>query len=445
MPLLRTLITPYLFLLVLGSGCIPYAQEIKPADLTLMPQSPIAFLPATGATAPLLAVAEQQNRADHFLRQFFAPWYSDRPLEETRHPFWALEWIATQRVYAENLRPLEHQRVEEFYAQVQSHAYPSSNRPAISLKAVDIRALPTNAPLFNNPRRAGEGFPFDYLQHGVLAANTPVLVTHGSADGAWLFIETPLLYGWVPTGTIAWVDQDTIATWNREQYLALTRDNLPITDPDGIFRFTGGIGTLLPLVSTEGKNYQVMIAVADVNHQAVLKNILVPADAAAIFPIPLSTAEIAALADTMMGQPYGWGDLYGNRDCSGTIRDLFTPFGIWLPRNSAQQANIGQIIPLAHLPPLQREDYLLRHGIPFVTLVWLPGHIMLYLGEYQGRAALLHTMWGVQTRSLFGVEGRWLVAQTAITSLEPGKERKSLLLDVSSLRERLGSFNILVP
>ena len=38
-----------------------------------------------------------------------------------------------------------------------------------------------------------------------------------------------------------------------------------------------------------------------------------------------------------MGVKYGWGGIDGGRDCSSTIKDLLTPFGIWLPRDSKDQ------------------------------------------------------------------------------------------------------------
>ena len=41
--------------------------------------------------------------------------------------------------------------------------------------------------------------------------------------------------------------------------------------------------------------------------------------------------------------------MYQERDCSSTLRDLFTPFGLWLPRNSGQQAGEGIYISLKDL------------------------------------------------------------------------------------------------
>lgn len=167
----------------------------------------------------------------------------------------------------------------------------------------------------------------------------------------------------------------------------------------------------------------------------------ITADRGGIFPLAVTAAQVAELAEKMMGQPYGWGDGYAGRDCSGTLRDLFAPFGLWLPRNSSRQAQVGRVVSLVELPPREREEQLLAEGVPFATLVHLPGHILLYLGEQEGRAALLHTLWGVRTRDLRGREGRWLVGKTVITTLEPGLEAEGFSLDIGSLRERVDSMN----
>lgn len=48
-------------------------------------------------------------------------------------------------------------------------------------------------------------------------------------------------------------------------------------------------------------------------------------------PIPLTARAAAEIGNRMMGQPYGWGGYLFNRDCSLAMRDLFVPFGVWLP------------------------------------------------------------------------------------------------------------------
>jgi hypothetical protein len=68
---------------------------------------------------------------------------------------------------------------------------------------------------------------------------------------------------------------------------------------------------------------------------------------------------------------------------------------------------------------------------------------MLYLGEYQGRAAVMHTLWGLRTKTLTGREGRWIIGQTVITGLEPGMEQDGVFLKIRNLLGRIESMNIL--
>ena len=85
----------------------------------------------------------------------------------------------------------------------------------------------------------------------------------------------------------------------------------------------------------------------------------------------------------MMGQPYGWGGYLFNRDCSLAMRDLFVPFGVWLPRNSSAQAKAWQYISFVKASPAGKEGIIKDEGVPFATLLWLRGHITLYIGTYK--------------------------------------------------------------
>lgn len=430
-----------LFLCLLTAGCARDLTGLEVRDLVLLPQDPQAYVDPERAGRPLVSAAEQEALAVAFLEKHFSAWESAAPLETTKNPFWALDWIGKDQAFAENLRPLDSERREALILQAARAAYPSRDRRGISLRRLDVRALPTRSPLFNDPRKAGEGFPFDNLQHGVIPAGVPLRVTHLSTDGSWAFIETELLYGWVPVVDLAWVDEAFMRAYAAGRYLALTRDETAVADSAGIYRFTVGIGALLPLIDSDADGYRVLIPVADRNRRALLAEGWIAVDGGGMFPLAFTSGQVAELAGKMMGQPYGWGDGYAGRDCSGTLRDLFAPFGLWLPRNSLRQARVGRVVPLAGLPPRERETQLLAEGVPFATLAHLSGHIMLYLGEREGRAAMLHTLWGIRTKDLKGREGRRIVGKTVITTLEPGLEADGLFLDIGSLRERVDSMN----
>ncbi|MDT8443030.1 MAG: SH3 domain-containing protein [Desulfuromonadales bacterium] len=434
-----------LALLLFTTGCLADLSHLVISDLERMPQDPLAYLDPATAHQPLITSAQQQVLASEFLERHFAAWHSEKPLASTGSPFWAVDWIKEHEIYGVNLRPVGADQLQQLIDLTAPASYPSLNRRAIAVRRSNLRALPSRAPLFNDPRKAGEGFPFDNLQHSALPANTPLHVTHISKDGSWVFAETSLVYGWMPVNDLAWIDDAFAREFVTGHYLTLTRDSVPLFDSAGIYRFRAGIGTLLPLISTESGKYRVLLAVADRDRRGHLVESMVPLNHGEVFPLPLNAWRLASLAVGMMGQPYTWGESFNGRDCSATVRDTFAPFGLWLPRNSSKQARMGKVIPLSELAPGGREKHLLSEGVPFLTLIRIPGHIMLYIGGYEGRAALLHTIWGLRTRNLWGREGRWLIGKTVITSLEPGLEQAGVFLDISNLRNRVESMNILAP
>lgn len=67
----------------------------------------------------------------------------------------------------------------------------------------------------------------------------------------------------------------------------------------------------------------------------------------------------------MMGQHYGWGGMFGLRDCSAMTRDLLAPFGIWLPRNSVAQARTGSVLPLEGMSTAEKKPPYCVTASPF--------------------------------------------------------------------------------
>jgi hypothetical protein len=429
--------------MLLLSGCVGNLHQETLLDLKQYPQSPLAYLHSETSQLVLMSQEQQTLRATDFLQNHFLAWHSDAPLELRSDPFWANKWLTEKVVFAENLKPLSPERISDLINQTDVASYPSLQRQAISLRRCSLRALPTNSPLYLDPQKAGEGFPFDYLQHAVIPANTPLQVTHRSKDHDWLYVETALASGWLPVADLAWVDDQFIHAYESGRYVTQTLDNTKVTDELENFYFDSRIGSILPVIETTAHRHRVLIATADENRQAHLQEAFIPRASAELFPLPLTAERVALLAEGMMGQPYGWGDVYSGRDCSGTMRDLFAPFGLWLPRNSSKQALEGTVIALQELSSEQREQAILDQGVPFLTLVRVPGHIMLYLGEYQGRAAVMHTLWGLRTETFTGHEGRWVIGQTVITGLEPGIEKDGIFLEIRNLLSRIESINIL--
>lgn len=421
--LIRSSLLVLLLLAMLG-GCAAKPPGI--ADLDRYPQDATAYLQADTAEA-LLVPPEAQARLDaEYNERFFAPWRKQRASLPAAEAFAGVADFGGRQGYAENLLPLSGERWRQLVASLQRESYPSLARPAITVRNTACRAFPTARPFFLDPRRAGEGYPFDYFQSSALWAGTPVLVTHVSLDGAWFFAEAGFVHGWLPAQDVAWADKAFRAAYQTGRYAALLRDEVTLRDKAGNFLTQTHLGAIFPVAAKDEVGLNLLVPVRDADGAALARSARIPPALAAIKPLPLQPGRIAELANRMLGHPYGWGGLYEDRDCSATLRDLFTPFGLWLPRNSAEQARSGGTFhDLAPLGRGEKRARLLRQGLPFYTLVWLKGHIGLYLGPdpVSGEPMLLHSPWGVRTRDWRGREGRALVGRLAITSLRPGEER----------------------
>jgi len=89
----------------------------------------------------------------------------------------------------------------------------------------------------------------------------------------------------------------------------------------------------------------------------------------------------------------------------------------------------------------EKEQMIKQKAIPFQTLLYKRGHIMLYVGVYDNKPIILHNVWGIKTKK-DGVYGRIIIGKTILSSLELGKYQKDYDENSSILR-KLKSMNIL--
>jgi hypothetical protein len=378
----------------------------------------------------LIPLAEQAGMHERTLERFFAPWHQAKASLSVDDISWGVRSLGSKQGYAENLQPYPQDRWVHVVALQDLPSYPSMSAPGITVRNTDLRVLPSRRPFFLDPARPGEGFPFDYFQNTALWLGTPVLVTHVSMDRAWYFVETALASGWVRTEDVALADPGFLARYESKSLVALRKDEVSLIRA-GRFLGQTHVGALFPMHSQSSQGFTVKVPVRGATGQAVMALADLGYHQASLLPMPLTSRAVAEMADAMSGQLYGWGGMFENRDCSSTMRDLFLPFGIWLPRNSAQQARSGgEFVPLDGLDAASKIRVIRSRGVPFASLIWLPGHIGLYLGvDERGEPLLLHNIWGVRTVLPNGGEGRAVVGRLVISTLRPGEERKDVRRD----------------
>ncbi len=410
-------------------------RETELADLRHYPQSATAY--AGNITEHAVADASQRG----FETRWFSPWNLQALPYTLEEVLWPFRTYRPENAYGENLRPIDPAWFDVMYENANFEAYGTLNAKAVTLRYASLRNFPTRRPLFRDPEKAGEGFPFDYMQNSGVHANEPLLVSHYSKDGAWAYVFTSYATGWLKSDEIAFIPPEHVKKWEAAQQVYVIAEGIPVRDGTGRFLVEGRIGMLLPLVA-RGKHYdRVLVVTPGPDGKGWYREGLIPADAVTESPLSLDAEMLPKIADALLQSRYGWGGLFGERDCSSTLRDLFAPFGIWLPRNSSQQARVGRVIPLKELTPEEKIARIEQEGVPFETLLYRKGHIVLYLGLYEGEVMVLQNLWGVKT--IDGEEeGRHIVGRSVISTLQLGSERSDY--DASNaFATQLESMNII--
>ncbi|WP_462324652.1 SH3 domain-containing protein [Desulfoplanes sp.] len=415
-------------LVLFCSACSPPPSPGMIRDLQTIPQHVAEITSNMGISAPDHPPIVDSGQPSHnYLDHLFAPWHLHAA---TLYPadklLWSTTGFAGKNLVGENLQPWPAGRLEELVTKCGLNGFPNMDQRAVTVRDSNVRALPTNHPGFYPFDRPGEGYPFDYMQYSIMWAGTPVHICHISKDKAWALVEAGFVYGWVPINDLARVDETFMARFESDHFAVPLRDDLSLVDTEGVFRFQTHIGGIYPVETGNPDDPHLLLPVADQSRRAVLVTVDMQGLDMAPFPLPMTPANRTFVAEGFMGQAYGWGNMYANRDCSAMTRDFMTPFGIWLTRNSSRQAEQGKRFNLAGLSPGNKEQAILDQGIPMRTIVWMPGHVALYLGTYQGKPVIMHNTWGLKTKSLTGKEGRHVIGKTVITSLYPGAELSEL-------------------
>lgn len=423
-------------------------------DVAVLPQDLSVYAQRAGENTVLLDPDRQDRESERFKRRFFAPWNAGVGCSSEKDVFEALAALNPAKGFAENLRPWTQERWRDVALNCNRDMYGAHPvRRAITVRTTHLRRLPTDLPFFRYPGKAGEGFPFDYLQNSTLWLGAPVAVVHVSRDRLWAYVQTRFVSGWAKVADIAMVDAEFVEAWKDQPLVAAIRDNVALHGAKGAADAAGfdkawnaSVGTLLPAAPNSRQKNSIRLLYAptrEADGSAGIDLAAAPVEFVRDFPLVLTPRGVARVGDAMMGQPYGWGGLYGQRDCSAAMRDLFTPFGIWLPRNSRLQNGTGTVVNVEGASPDVKEETIMREGVPFFSLIGMPGHVGLYLGAYpdpQGSGknvpAMFHNIWGLRVKRVEnGVQsdGRAVIGKAVVTSLRPGVERSDIASPASLL------------
>ncbi|MFN2341015.1 MAG: NlpC/P60 family protein [Halanaerobium sp.] len=286
----------------------------------------------------------------------------------------------------------------------------------ILIKRSKIRALPTVI-TFASEKESGDQ---DLLQLTALACGTAAVIMAESRDQNWYYIQTKLMRGWVKKDNIALTDslEAALSYLESESFLVVSGSRVE-TEPNPFDQDTANryfqMGDKIPLVEQEGTvqeetveeipenhphgqsklgNYLIWLPTKDKNNNLKYKKGLISAanDLNEGY-LDFKRENIVKQAFKMLGERYDWGGKYERRDCSRFIMDVFRSFGIELPRNADLQEKLSPFENYIFSGNSKERRTVLKK-LKAGDILHLPGHIMLYLGEYQHKNYLIHAASG---------------------------------------------------
>jgi hypothetical protein len=293
----------------------------------------------------------------------------------------------------------------------------------------NLRTFPTNEPIFNSATDQ----QLDRFQETAVFPGEALQVLHLSFDQQWAFVRHYHYQGWLEVKHFA-VTEKSIA-----QQFVDASDFILVTGARAATNVTPEMplasavqlemGVKLPRVRQHqpvihGQNasfsyvVQLPIRQPDGSLQLVSALIARNQDVAEHY-LPLTKANILGQAFKFLGERYGWGHDLNARDCSGFIGEVFRSFGFVLPRNTGTQADadFGAVQSLADAALPEKQQSLLQAQAG--DLIFMPGHVMLVLGQEQGETFVIHDVAGLH---YFKADGSYYDSRlngVSITPLSP--------------------------
>lgn len=231
-----------IFIIAILSGCTTKQSNLNDIkDIVEISQDPTSY------TNNIITLNKnyQKTLDKNFNKVYFKPWDQKKISTSKKEAMWGIAYTKRE-MYGQNYRKLNEQWFEEIVNNANFSKFNSNLKKAITVQNTNLRVLPTNKPMFLDPKEAGEGFPFDYNQNSSIYINTPIIISHYSKDKAWVFVESNFAQGWLSTKSIAILNNKTIKQFRNNNYAVAIKDNFPIYK-NGKFIEYIKLGTIFPI------------------------------------------------------------------------------------------------------------------------------------------------------------------------------------------------------
>ncbi len=247
----------------------------------------------------------------------------------------------------------------------------------VTVNRTMIRTFPTFEPSYKKKH----DIQFDRFMETAIYPWEPLVIYMESKDREWYFGRMYNYMGWIPKIDVALGNKEDIFNYTNKEPFLIVIDKQVFID-----NILFDMGVRIPIIKENENSYTILIPLKDkYGNLKVREKEIDISEAFSKGYLPYTKENIIKQGFKFKGEEYGWGGINNKRDCSAFIMDIHRTFGLKLPRNTSQQGleSIGKTY-----------DIKKTKTIPPATVLYMPGHTMLYLGEYGGEGYILHQFEG---------------------------------------------------
>jgi len=276
------------------------------------------------------------------------------------------------------------------------------------VKRTSLRTFPTTDRVFNS----GMDTDLDRFQETAVFPGEAVAVLHESKDKKWYLVRSYNYLAWVLKEDIALGDKKIVHDFvHNTHFLMITGDKVFTTfvpNKAQVSEVQLDMGVKLPLINKQeypahlyGQNpfasYIVQLPVRTSKGMLdFLPAMIAKSKDTHIGYLPFTKQNIIKQGFKFLGERYGWGHDYNGRDCTGFVGEVYKTFGLLMPRNSGQQgkASYGKNVDFtAESSKQEKLDAISQLEIG--DLIYIPGHVVMYLGDDNGEPYIIHDVKGL--------------------------------------------------
>jgi len=343
--------------------------------------------------------------------------------------------------------------IDAIVANANAAAIPATQptRYGMVVRRSDLRTFPTRMRVFNEPNG---GTDIDRFQEDALFPGTPVAIVHESRDGEWWFVVSPRYAAWISRNDVAQGSRDEVLGYtHKEPYVVVTgtaAHTVFTPERPEVSAVQLEMGQRIPVLSdwpaekpVNGQHpytaHVIELPMRAADGSLHFTPALLPrtADVATDY-LPLTRTNLIRQSFKFLGERYGWGHSYNARDCSGFVSEVYRSFGVQLPRNTRDQGVSPALNRIAFTADDDHEKRLaVLRELQVGDLVYIPGHVMMVIGQDGGEPYVIHDTTGITYRDAEGVLTRVHlngVSVTPLVSLLDGKGQVSRVDRIYSIQ-----------